>query len=110
MRRPCSFIVTIVFITTCRLKDTEPPSGFRHLDQLLKRRWRIVQAIRRRLTMPGLAALVDHLQGDRPIAPFAPDHALLQPPADFPVEFAHSKGPEHAERALEGRSAAATTP
>jgi magnesium chelatase family protein len=48
-----------------------------------------------------LAALVDHLRGDRLIAPFAPDLTLLQPPTDFPVDFAHVKGQEHAKRALE---------
>jgi magnesium chelatase family protein len=48
-----------------------------------------------------LAALVDHLRGDRTISPFEPDHSILHAEPEFPIDFAHVKGQEHAKRALE---------
>jgi magnesium chelatase family protein len=53
------------------------------------------------IPVKSLAALVDHRRGDRPIAPFVPDCSILQAEPEFPIDFAHVKGQEHAKRALE---------
>jgi len=54
------------------------------------------------LPVEDLRSLAAHLQGLRPIAPYAPgeDAAALEPPA-YSVDFSEVKGQEHVKRALE---------
>jgi magnesium chelatase family protein len=47
------------------------------------------------------AQLVDHLRGDRAIAPFQPGPSLLAGEPHFSSDLANIKGQEHAKRALE---------
>ncbi len=53
------------------------------------------------IPVASFAALVDHLRGDRPIAPFAPDRSILALEPEFTSDFASVRGQEHAKRALE---------
>ncbi len=58
--------------------------------------------------VPSLAALISHLRGDEPIAPFRPDYSLFNFEADSSRvqggstnDFCYVKGQEHVKRALE---------
>jgi magnesium chelatase family protein len=53
------------------------------------------------LPVRNLAALVDHLRGDRLIETYQPDHTIVAVEPQFASDFAHVKGQEHAKRALE---------
>jgi len=53
------------------------------------------------IPVPNFAALVDHLRGDRVIAPFEPDRTILVFEPEFGSDFSNVKGQEHAKRALE---------
>nr|BAL53205.1 Mg chelatase, subunit ChlI [uncultured Chloroflexota bacterium] len=56
------------------------------------------------IPVPSLSALVEHLNGQRPIAPYRASPAELEGASATlytPVDFAEIKGQEHAKRALE---------
>ena len=53
------------------------------------------------IPVENFAAVVNHLRGDRPIAPCVQDHSILTFEPSFSSDFSHVKSQEHAKRALE---------
>ena len=52
------------------------------------------------IPVKNFASVINHLRGDRPIAPYVPDHSILTFEPTFSSDFSLVKGQEHAKRAL----------